>query len=454
MGTITGTEGTDLLIGSPDDDTILGLGGNDQLRGESGNDTIDGGSGNDLITGGAGTDTLTGGFGVDVFQDTAAGLNGDRITDLSIGDRIQITDLTLANAQLAVTNTGISYNGGFANVDNLGPGRLIVRPLQGTGIEIRLQSSAQNDFNGDGRSDILWRSDDGTFTDWLANANGSHSPNAANVLSNVSTDWQIAGTGDFNGDGYVDVMWRNVDGRITNWLGTVNGGFTDNVANAYNSVSLDWQVASIGDFNGDGRDDILWRNDDGRFTDWLGTANGSWSPNAANLLDSVSTDWKIVGTGDFNGDGHDDIMWRNVDGRITNWLGTDAGAFTDNVTNAYNGVALDWHVAGIADFNGDGRDDILWRNTDGRITDWLSTTNGGYAPNSSHFYDRVSTDWHVVEVGDFNGDGNDDILFRNTDGRMTDWLGQTDGSFHDNAANALTSVATSWHTQPTHDAFF
>jgi hypothetical protein len=449
MTQITGTEGSDFLFGGSADDTILGLGGGDQLNGGGGNDTLDGGPGNDLLTGGAGIDSLTGGSGVDTFQDTASGLNGDTVADFMLGDRIQITDVPLQNSNVHLSGSSIVYNGGSITIGNgLSPGRLVLRSLGTTGTEVRLQQDAHNDFNGDGRSDILWRNDNGLLTDWLGTANGSFSPNSSNALYGVSTDWQVAGTGDFNGDGRVDVMWRNIDGRITNWLGTANGGLSDNVANAYNGVSNDWHVAGIGDFNGDGRDDILWRNTDGRATDWLSTPNGGYAPNSANFYNNISIDWQIVGAGDFNGDGHDDIMWRNVDGRITNWLGTDTGSFTDNVANAYNGVSTDWHVAGIGDFNGDGRDDILWRNTDGRITDWLSTANGGYAPNSANFYTSLDNSWHVVAVGDYNGDATDDILWRNNDGRITDWLGNSTGGFTDNAVNSLNGVDTHWHVQP------
>ena len=60
--------------------------------------------------------------------------------------------------------------------------------------------------------------------------------------------------------------------RSTDWLGQANGGFADNDANAFASVRTDWHVAGTGDFNGDGRDDILWRNDNGddRPTGWAG----------------------------------------------------------------------------------------------------------------------------------------------------------------------------------------
>ncbi|MDQ2683429.1 MAG: hypothetical protein M3Y37_07870, partial [Chloroflexota bacterium] len=165
MPTLTGTDQNDDIIGSDSDDDIFGLAGNDQLTGNAGNDAIVGGSGEDILTGGSGIDTLTGGDDVDRFRDTAAGLNGDRITDFLPGDRIQITDLTLQNANIAVVGSTITFNGGSVTVDNLGPGRLVVRAVQSGGIEIRLQSAPRNDFDGDGRSDLLLRHTDGTIVE-------------------------------------------------------------------------------------------------------------------------------------------------------------------------------------------------------------------------------------------------------------------------------------------------
>ena len=420
--------------------------------GGSANDKIIGNSADNVITGGAGLDTLTGGGGNDTFQDTLAGLNGDTITDFGPGDKIVITNASLSSFTFSVSGTTLTSNGLTLHFGSALGGTLSASAAPGGGVQLTLGAGvalhdAHDDFNGDGRSDILWRNDNGSLTDWLSTASGSYSPNSANALYNVSASWQVAGTGDFNGDGRDDILWRNADGRITDWLGTTSGAFTDNATNALNGVTLDWHVAGIGDFNGDGRDDILWRNDDGRVTDWLGTANGGFSPNSSSFLTGVSTSWQIVGVGDFNGDGRSDIMWRNADGRITNWLGTANGGFTDNVANAYNSVTLDWHVAGIGDFNGDGRDDILWRNDDGRVTDWLSTASGGYAPNSGNFATSVDPSWQVASIGDFNGDGRADILWRNTDGHITNWLGTATGGFTDNVGNSFTGVDTHWHVQ-------
>ena len=103
----------------------------------------------------------------------------------------------------------------------------------------------------------------------------------------------MVGTGDFNGDGRDDLLLRNKDGWITNWLATENGGFANNGANATTLLTTDWFVNSIGDFNGDGKDDLLLRRSDGWVTDWLGTANGSFANNGAAFTTWVALEWQI-----------------------------------------------------------------------------------------------------------------------------------------------------------------
>jgi hypothetical protein len=76
------------------------------------------------------------------------------------------------------------------------------------------------------------------------------------------------------------------------------------------------------------------RNDDGRITDWLGQANGGLMANDGNALHAGGTDWSVAGVGDFSGDGRSDILLRNNDGTITDWLGQASGAFVDNTAMA------------------------------------------------------------------------------------------------------------------------
>ena len=139
----------------------------------------------------------------------------------------------------------------------------------------------------------------------------------------------------------------------------------------------------------------MWRNDAGQVSDWLGQANGGFINDDAHALTSVPLDWQVVGTGDFNGDGRDDILWRNYKGQLSDWLGAAGGGFVNNDVNALTAAPTNWSVVSIGDYNGDGRDDILWRNTDGQLSDWLGTASGGFINNDSHALVSVSTAWHV-----------------------------------------------------------
>ena len=385
-------------------------------------------------------------MGYSVYSGTAASLNGDNIPIFNVGDRIQITDLTPAAADVHVNGNQLVYDtSDTITIGNLGPGRYVIRALGSTGTEIRLQEAAHNDFSGDGRSDVLWQNANGTITDWLGASNGSLTGNGSNFNISISSDWHIVGTGDFNGDGRVDILWQNDNGTVTDWLGTSNGSFTGNGANFSTVMSSDWHIVATGDFNGDGRTDILWQNTNGQITDWLGQANGSFTGNGANFNTAISSDWHIVGTGDFNGDGIDDILWRNDNGTVTDWLGQANGSFVGNGANFNTAISSDWHIVGTGDFNGDGIADILWRNDNGTVTDWLGQANGSFVGNGANFNTAISTDWHVVSIGDFNGDATDDILWQNTNGTVTEWLGQANGGFIGNGNNVNVAISSDWH---------
>ena len=77
---------------------------------------------------------------------------------------------------------------------------------------------------------------------------------------------------------------------------------------------------------------------------------------------------------DFNGDGMADILWRNNSGEITEWQSNGSG-FTQNTFVAQ--VDPSWTLVGAFDFNADGKADLLWRNSStGVFTIWESTGSG------------------------------------------------------------------------------
>ena len=464
---LTGSNFTDILHGDGGDNTLIGLAGNDQLDGGGGNDTLDGGLGSDLIlggagidtllggdgtdtlVGGAGADTLTGGTGADSFSGTIAELTGDTITDLGAGDSIVISDATLAGFTYSISGHTLSFSGGGSlTLSSIPVEHIVVSAASGGGVQLRVAPVPHNDFNGDGLSDILLRNDNGTVTDWLAQSNGSFSSNSANFTLNLTSGWQVAGTDDFNGDGRADIMWRAPDGTVTDWLGQADGTFFNNYASFTINASPNWHIAATGDFNGDGQSDIMWRADDGTVTDWLGQADGTFFNNWASFTINASSNWHIIGTGDFNGDGTTDMLWRADDGTVSDWLGQADGTFFNNYANFTINASSNWHIIETGDFNGDGKDDILWRADDGTVTDWLGQSNGGFASNGANFSINASSSWHVVGTGDFNADGKTDILWQSDAGQFSDWFGQSNGAIAPTAQNFNGSLDTHWHVEP------
>ena len=309
------------------------------------------------------------------------------------------------------------------------------------------------DFNGDGRDDIFWRnSTNGYVTNWLGQPDGGFVSNDANAMDR----WAIGvfeGFGDFNGDGRTDTLMRTSTGNLYESLTYPEGAHYFHWSGSFvRNVPTNWSIAGTGDFNGDGRDDILWRRDDGALTNWLAVPQDpsfiNFVSNDSAALSFVPTYWKVVGTGDFNGDGRSDIIWRRDDGAFTSWLAQPNGGFVSNDSKAWADVPTYWTVVGTGDFNGDGKDDVLWRRDDGAFTAWLAQAGGGFVSNDAHAWAVVPTNWHVVGTGDYNGDGRDDVLWRREDGALTNWLAQPNGGFVSNDAHAWHDVPNYWVIQP------
>jgi hypothetical protein len=235
------------------------------------------------------------------------------------------------------------------------------------------------DFNGDGQGDILFRQyPDGDTDIWLLQ-NGSILSTAD--WTGASTQWWIAGTGDFNGDGTSDILWRNLSsGTVEIW------GFEDGVPNnwpiVYTDLSLDWVVQKTGDFNGDGTTDILWRQTStGDVVIWE-MANFAIATTTA--PENPSAEWTVQATGDLNGDGTTDILWMDTSGDLSAWIMSEGWISASWGMGTVSGMT----VGAIADFDGDGVGDILWRQANSDIVPlWLIRPTPG------------SASWIYLEVG-------------------------------------------------------
>ena len=233
---------------------------------------------------------------------------------------------------------------------------------------------------------------------------------ALGALQTLGPAWTVVGSGDFNGDGKSDILWEHAGGEHIVWL--MNG---TSVAQKVNLpfVATNWKIAGTGDFNSDRNSDILWQSISGDRTIWL--MNRTVRISSVDL-GHVAPSWKIIDSGFFNADTHPDILWQQSTGARSVWL--------MNGTNFFRAVAMpnaasSWTMAGTGDFNGDHKSDILWQSTAGGRAIWLM--NGTNMARSVGL-GNVAKTWKIVGSGDFNNDGKSDILWENNAGNAVIWI--------------------------------
>jgi Ca2+-binding RTX toxin-like protein len=372
-----------------------------QIDGDGANNVLTGTAENETINGFAGNDTISGGWAADTLN---GGL-GDDTLDGGPGFDTAVFAGLRASYQITPVGNAVQVSGPDG-ADSL----TLIEKLHFNDLDLlELLVSISGDFNGDGTSDMLWRHNDGTTYAWLMDAGQR---NVDVDLELIPNQWHIEETGDFNGDGTSDILWRNDDGTAYSWL-MQNGQRTIDVD--YGIVPTQWHIQATGDFDGDGATDILWRDDQGRVIEWL-MDNGQRGVDVD--LDVISTQWHIQGTGDFNGDGRSDILWRNDDGSTLAWLMQDGQRVADM---DYGVISNQWRVQGVGDFNGDGTSDIIWRHDDGTALSWV-LHNGTRNPNDDISYGVIPNQWDIQGTGDVDGDGTTDVIWRHDDGTTYAWL--------------------------------
>src|SRR5205085_7433698 len=121
----------------------------------------------------------------------AAGLSGDTITDFSMGERILISDANIASFSYDLSGQTLTYTGGSLTLGSAPNGHIVASAAAEGGVQLTLiHHDPANDFNGDGRTDVLWRNaGTGQISDWLAASGSGFTDNYNNARANVSTGW-------------------------------------------------------------------------------------------------------------------------------------------------------------------------------------------------------------------------------------------------------------------------
>jgi hypothetical protein len=306
------------------------------------------------------------------------------------------------------------------------------------------------DFNGDGKDDLLVHNGNSIM---LFRSNGSQLDLVFSAVERVPGSWQFQPgdrffIGDFNHDGKDEVVVYN----STNWVMEYLGLLADDGNNGlkliarYDDAMPGWQFQSndqyyVADFDGDGKKDLYVFNGNNWAIPYVGMLRSSGAGfNVVQRYDANMPGWQMRPgdrhvVGDFSGEGREDLWVFNG----SNWSVPYLGMLRSNGTSLsmarrYDNKLPGWQMRAndrhyVGDFDGDGKADLYVFNGD----DWSIAYLGMFRSLGSGLclverYDGNAPGWQMRRhdrhwLADINGDGRRDLFVYNHQDWATEYLG-------------------------------
>jgi hypothetical protein len=248
------------------------------------------------------------------------------------------------------------------------------------GLALTLASSARADWNADHKPDVLALNSGGSLLMYRGNGVGGWITGTGEPIGHGwGSITAIVVPDDFTGDGKPDVIARTNGGALLLYRGNGTGGWLtgtgENIGNGWSQSSL----LAAGDFNSDFRSDLVARMADGTLRLYRGNGAGGWINSSGEIIgqgwESITA---IVLPGDFSGDGNPDLIARTATGALLLYRGNGSGGW---ITGTGENIGNNWAQSALlsgGDFSGDGRPDLVARLPDGTLRLYRGNGAGGW----------------------------------------------------------------------------